>query len=480
MRTIQTLPQSGFSASELEEVLLKCKSGDVRWDQGKIFGFVYHPGSFYAKVAERYLQAFLYESTLNPATFPSLRRFEREIVQMASGLVHGDRQVSGSVTSGGTESIILALKVARELAREKGNMEEPFEVILPETIHPAFLKGCDLLSLLPVLVPVGIGKRADPEAMEASISPRTILIACSAPCFPYGVVDPVEELGEVARKHRMFMHVDACLGGFMLPFLESSGNAVPRFDFRVRGVTSLSMDAHKYGYAPKGTSVLLFRERAMRRKQFFIHTEWPGGIFASTTLLGTRSGGPLAGCWAIMNHLGAEGYRTIASAVMDTTHKIADGIRHLEGLRLLAEPDMSVLAFTSDTGDIHRVGDALARKGWHLDRLQFPDALHLTITQLNVGVEEKFLNDLESVLHEQQERSMKSQPHRQPEKMLSRIMECLPDQMVDPLVRKAGEKMGTENGDRGRSVSALYGFSATMKDRKNMKKMIINLLDGLY
>ncbi|MCK4745977.1 MAG: aspartate aminotransferase family protein, partial [Bacteroidales bacterium] len=383
MRKKEVFPEKGWTGAELVEKLPVCKSDDARWDQGKIFGFVYHPGNYYAKLSEEYLHAFMYDSTLNPSTFPSLRNFEKDIVSMAVELMHGNRNVAGNVTTGGTESIFLALKVARDLACESCNENIQFEVILPETIHPAFLKACDYLSLKAILVPVGEDKRADPEAMSEAITDNTILICCSAPCFPYGVVDPVSRIGQIAKKHNILFHVDACMGGFMLPFIEEIGYAIPAFDFRIPGVTSISLDAHKYGYAPKGTSIILYRNRKLRMRQFFIHTDWSGGIFASTTFMGTKSGGPLAGCWAIMNHLGKEGYRTIAGEVMKTTVRIKEGIQNIESLRIIGDPDMSVLAFTSKNGDIYNIGDALASKGWHLDRLQFPDALHLTVTQLN-------------------------------------------------------------------------------------------------
>jgi glutamate/tyrosine decarboxylase-like PLP-dependent enzyme len=480
MKTVKEIPETGYTRAEMAELLSRCKLKDARWDQGKVFGFVYHPGEYYSKVAEEYLHEFLYESTLNPSTFPSLKDFERDIVQMATGLMHGNRQVTGNVTTGGTESIFLALKVARELAREKMSHQDWFEVILPETIHPAFLKACDYLSLKAVLVPVGSDKRADPLAMEGSITGRTILLACSAPCFPYGIVDPVGAMGEIAKRHHLPLHVDACMGGFILPFLEELGYPVPSFDFRVPGVTSVSLDAHKYGYAPKGTSILLFRNRAMRKKQFFVHTDWPGGIFASTTFMGTKSGGPLAGCWAVMNHLGKEGYRTMAGKVMQTTLNIAGGIRQMTGLQLLTEPDMSVLAFTSTHGDIHQIGDELALKGWHLDRLQFPDALHMTITQLNTGKETQFMKDLQEIVSKKESLERKQRNTRISSELLYRGFSSVPGKLAARIARKAGSEMGGADRGPDRSQSALYGISASFQNRKNMKDLVINLLDGMF
>jgi glutamate/tyrosine decarboxylase-like PLP-dependent enzyme len=304
---------------------------------------------------------------------------------MCRELMHGDTRVAGNVTTGGTESIFLALNVAREISRERFGNEVRTEVVLPETAHPAFLKACNYLSLKPVLVPVDRDGKADAEATEAAITPNTIMLVASAPCYPYGTVDPIGALGKIALRHKLLLHVDACMGGFMLPFLEDLGYDIPGFDFRVAGVTSISLDAHKYGYAPKGTSILLYKNRELRKKQFFVHTEWQGGIFASTTFMGTKSGGPVAGCWAIMKHLGREGYREIAGEVMRTSIRIRQGISVFKGLEILGDPQMSVLAFTSKSGNIFNIGDALQRRGWQLDRLQFPDALHLTVTQLNIA-----------------------------------------------------------------------------------------------
>jgi len=476
----QILPERGIPGAKLKAMLEDHKSGDAVWSQGKTFGFVYHPGEQKAELSEEYLAAFQYESTLNPSAFPSLRKFEKDILGMAKDLMHGGRHVAGSLSTGGTESIFLALKVARDMAMEAGVKEAPFEVLLPSTAHPAFLKACHYLSLKPVLVPVEKNGRAVPEAMQDAISSRTIIMAASAPCFPYGVVDPVKQLGALALKHRLLFHVDACMGGFILPFMEELGYKVPMFDFRVPGVSSISLDAHKYGYAPKGSSILLYRNRKLRKKQFFVHTEWQGGIFASTTFMGTKSGGPLAGCWAIMNHLGREGYREIVKEVMLTSLRIREGISALEGLEIVGDPDMSLLAFTSKAGNIFNIGDALSKKGWHLDRLQFPDALHLTITRLNIGMEEEFLRDLAGVLGEQVELMKEYKATLVSVKVADTLTRILPSAMVDRLSRWAGSMISRAGEGSRVPQAALYGMSASGRNRKNIKKLVTNLLDGMY
>jgi sphinganine-1-phosphate aldolase len=316
--------------------------------------------------------------------------------------------------------------------------------------------------------------------MEAAITARTILLAASAPCFPFGVVDPVKELGKIALRHKLLLHVDACMGGFMLPFLEDLGYEIPEFDFRVAGVTSISLDAHKYGYAPKGVSIILYRNRKLRKKQFFIHTEWPGGIFASTTFMGTKSGGPVAGCWAIMKHLGRNGYRDIAREVMLTTRRIRSGIEGFRSLEIIGNPHMSVLAFTSKQDNIFNIGDALQKKGWHLDRLQFPDALHLTLTSLNVGMEEEFLRDLAEVLDEEETLNKELITTRRSIQTADTLNRIFPSLLMDSLWRLAGKMMNRSGGKPRIPQAALYGLSASCTNRKNIRKLVTNLLDGMY
>ncbi len=477
---INHLPESGATAEQLLMQLRTSLSREANWKGGQVFGYVYHAGEAASEVSESYFRAFMHESTLNPTTFPSLHRFQREVVKMAAGLMNGGRQVAGTMTSGGTESIFLALFAAREEALEQGKTTGPFEVILPETIHPAFLKACKYLMIKEVIVPVGSDRRADPSAMERAITHNTILLACSAPSYPYGLVDPVEELGRIAQKYHLMLHVDACLGGFILPFMEQLGEPVPPFDFRVPGITSLSLDAHKYGYAPKGNSILLYRRRALRKKQFYVYADWPGGIYASVSFMGTRSGGPAAGCWAMMKSMGKQGYRELAREAMETTRKLASGIAAIKGLELLHDPVFPIIAFTSPGQNIHRIGDAMSARGWHLDRLQFPDALHMVITRSHVSTVNPFLHELQEVVREC------SLPDRQVHSTtriagaVRGIMRLFPEALAERVLRRAGASMGAPAGGRGSRQAAMYGLSATLENRKDMKRFVLNLLDGMF
>lgn len=472
------IPEKGLTADALRAMLPGLKSTGADWAGGKVFGTVYHPGGMCVEIAREYREAFADESTLNPSLFPSLRYFEKEIVRMAAGLMNGGRGITGSVTTGGTESIFLALKTARDLASAERNTETKWEVVVPGTAHPAFLKACHFLSLKAVVVDPGEDGKADPQAMESAITDRTILLVCSAPCFPYGVVDPVPRIACIALKHRLLLHVDACMGGFVLPFMEELGHAVPRFDFRVPGVTSISLDAHKYGYAPKGVSIILYRSRKLREKQFFVHTEWPGGIFASTTFMGTKSGGTIAACWATMKYLGREGYLEITRRVMETTEKIREGIEGLADLYIIGEPDMTVLAFGSRKGMISGIGDALSSRGWHLDRLQYPDALHLTVTHLNTGMEKRFLQDLGEVMRELSHRDRKRSSGI-PSSSVGSLTGLVPSALRSRLFRTAGRMMGRGKKGSG-SHSAIYGISQGIRNRRNVREMVLHLLEGMY
>jgi len=476
MKAGTTLSEKGFSESEMMNMLRDMMENEIKWKEGRMFGYVFGAGKETSRMAETFSRAFASQNTLNPNCFPALRKFETDIVRMCATLLHGSNKVKGNVTSGGTESIFLALSVARTIAFEQYQLTTP-EIILPVTAHPAFLKACHYLGLKPVITGVDNEKRADAEAIKNAINKNTILIVCSAPCFPYGVVDPVEQIARLAVKEGKLLHVDACMGGMMLPFIKMLGYHVPRFDFSVSGVTSVSLDLHKYGYAPKGCSVILYKNRQMRKKQFYIYPDWPGGIYASTTFMGTKSGGPVAGAWAVMHTLGKKGYLEMAEKVMRTAQMIRDGIEALEGLSVVGRPDMSLLAFTSDKGDIFNIGDGLSARGWHLDRLQIPPCLHLTVNYLNVGREEEFLYDLTQV---HQNFARLYEERKQTEKrisMVNKIFGFVPSFISDYFSRNAGQYM---NNHSNQSQAAVYGLSASFTNRAKLKQLMENMLDGMF
>jgi sphinganine-1-phosphate aldolase len=331
--------------------------------------------------------------------WPSTVRFEAEIVAMTAAMLNGPEAV-GTVTSGGTESILLAMKAYRDQARAERRIARP-EMVIPTTAHAAFLKAAEYFRIEPILIPVDHDFRADPRAADAAITRNTVVVVGSAPSFAHGAIDPIPELAEVARHRRVGMHVDACLGGFLLPWMERLGHTVPPFDFRVPGVTSMSADTHKYGYAAKGTSVVLYRDRALRRHQYFTAADWPGGLYVSPTLAGSRPGGLSAACWAAMMSMGESGYVESAAKIMEAAGVIRTGIAATPGLRVLGDP-LWVIAFASDEVDIYRVNEEMARRGWSLNGLQHPPAVHLAVTLRHAqpGVPEHFLSDLAAAVAE--------------------------------------------------------------------------------
>ncbi len=298
-----TLPASGRPKLEILDELRKLKQSDSRWDNGRMFAFVYAPAQEAVELMHETSKLCFFDNAISPSHFPSLARLESEVVTMASGLLHGNDQVVGNITSGGTESILMAVKTARDLALRKNPAMCEMEIILPWSAHPAFHKAAHILGLKTVKLPLDDDYRADIAQLPGLINKNTIIMVGSAPSYSHGVIDPIREMGSLAGKYGLYFHVDACLGGFSLPFMEKLVYPVPPFDFRVKGVTSVSADLHKYGYCSKGASLVLYRNRAIRKAQFFAHSDWPGGLYGSPTLSGSRSGVPVAVAWAMLNYL---------------------------------------------------------------------------------------------------------------------------------------------------------------------------------
>ena len=364
---------------------------DIDWRGGRAFSLVYNVDDHeHEELLEQVGVRYLHDNALNPFKYPSVLQMELDVIAMAADLL-GTEPNAGSMTSGGTESIFLAVQVARDHARTVRGIAEP-QLLTPQTAHPAFAKAAKYLDVEHVLVPVGSDGRADPAATERAITEHTGLIVGSAPCYPYGVIDPIEIMAAMAAERGILFHTDACLGGWLLPWWERLGVNVPPWDFRVPGVTSISADIHKYGYTFKGASTVLYRSRDLLQHQFFWYDDWPGGLYASGTAAGTRSAAPIAGAWAAISHLGVDGYMRLAEIVRNTSTKFQTGIAAIEGLRLTHEPDLSLFEFGSDTLDIGAVADVMDDRGWNLDRQQ--GGLHLMISPYHARVVDEFLTDL--------------------------------------------------------------------------------------
>jgi sphinganine-1-phosphate aldolase len=389
------LPATGSGGDDVLARLRANRHDDADWRSGRIFGLIFHPDDdeleeLLADVSREYLA----ENALNPVRFPSLARLERETADMVAGLLHGTPG-AGGLTSGGTESIFMSVLVARETARSKG-IADPV-LVTAITAHPAFAKACHLLDMRQIRVPVDEGYRLDVAAMRAAVGPDTAMVVASAPCYPYGVIDPVEEVAALAREAGVLCHVDACLGGMMLPFWERLGEPVPPWDFRVEGVTSISADLHKYGYAFKGASVLLHRDVDRYRSQWwFDDGAWGGGMYGSPTTAGTRPAPPIAGAWAALQHLGEEGFLRQARKVRDATRRLQAGIEAIDELSLTSTPDLCVFQFGSDVLDMRVVADSLAEQGWFPNRQ--PGGLHVMVSPVHDRVGDEFLAALRTAV----------------------------------------------------------------------------------
>ncbi|HEY5888168.1 MAG TPA: aminotransferase class V-fold PLP-dependent enzyme, partial [Acidimicrobiales bacterium] len=325
----------------------------------------------------------------------TLPRMEQEVVLMAGDLFGGEPG-AGSLTSGGTESIFLAVQVARDHARENG-IADP-ELLTANTAHPAFAKAAKYLDVPHRKISVAEDLRLHGEQVAEAIDARTALVVGSAPCYPFGVIDHITDIAAVAQDAGVLCHVDACLGGWLLPWWERLGETVPPWDLRVPGVTSLSADVHKYGYATKGASTVLYSSRDLYRHQLFLYDEWPGGLYGSSTSAGTRGGVPIAEAWAAVRHLGAEGYLRLAEVVRDATRGFQAGIEGIVGVDITGDPDLSVFEFGSTSLDIGGVADVMDDRGWHLDRQQ--GGLHVMVSPGHADVVDQFVADLTDAVAE--------------------------------------------------------------------------------
>ena len=472
------LPAAGRSKEAVLAEMQAARANDLRWHEGRVFSLVFFAGDEAASLLKEAYNLFFSENGLNPTAFPSLRRFETEVVAMSARLLGGDDHVVGNMTSGGTESILMTVLTAREWARaHRPGIHTP-EMILPATAHPAFDKAAHYFGVRLVRVPVAPDLRADVAAMQAAITPNTILIVGSAPAYPHGLVDPISELAAVAQAHGLLCHVDACVGGFMLPFVRQLGYPVPDFDFQVPGVTSISADLHKYGYAAKGASVILYRDGALRRHQLFAVTDWAGGIYASPTMGGTRPGGAIAAAWAIMNYLGEEGYRRLAAQVMQATEQIRAGINAIDGLHVLGDPPMSLMAIASDRLNVYEVGDEMGARGWHLDRQQFPPTLHLTLNYAHVHQTDAFLRDLAAATAQVRRPSLRKTLDRLLVALARGAAKWLPAGMVSKLTGRVSGLVGGSGGGLPERSAAMYGMMGSLPNRGDLKEVVLDLVEG--
>ncbi len=391
-------PEGRDRQTIIEELATMAAEEDRIADRGRVSGSIYHGDHDHYRFLSEAYRLFAHANVLQRDMYPSATKLEAEIVAMTSAMLHGDAQTCGVVTFGGTESLINPVLAYRDRARAEKGIDKP-EMIVPRTAHVALDKAGHLLGVKIVKAPLRDDWKVDVDWVREHVNQNTIALVGSAPNYAHGVIDPIKGLSEIALHHDIGLHVDACLGGFILPWGERLGYDIPRFDFRVAGVTSMSADTHKYGYSLKGTSVLMYRTAELRRYQYFTHPDWPGGIYFSPGLSGSRSGGVVAAAWAAMVSLGEAGYLDVAGRIFKTAARIRDGVRSIPELELIGEPTF-VVAFRARELDIFHVNDHLIEKGWRLNALQLPPALHFCVTRPNTadGVAEAFVSDLQQAV----------------------------------------------------------------------------------
>ena len=451
----ERLPALGWTPEQVRAELEKL--GDMkhtRWEDGRVSGAVYHGGPELSDLQSEAFRKFGVANPIHPDVFPGVRKMEAEIVAMTLSLFHAPETGAGVTTSGGTESIIMAVLAARQKAHAERGVREP-EIILPETAHVAFRKAAEYFKIRTHLVPCPAPSyKCHIPTVSRLINTNTILLVGSAPNFPHGIIDDIPALSRLAQKHNppLPLHVDCCLGSFLMPFLAEAGYEAPDFDFKVPGVTSISVDTHKYGFAPKGNSVVLYRTKELRRYQYYVCPDWSGGVYASPSMAGSRPGALIAGCWASLMRMGEEGYLGTCLKIVGAAKRIEEAIRTSDRLRrsivVIGKPMVSVVAFRSPpnapndeyTVDIYDVADAMSAKGWHLNALQDPPAIHAAVTVPMAAAVEDLIRDLEEVV----------------------------------------ETHGGVKSEKKGDAAALYGVAGALPDKSIVRELASGFLDCLY
>ncbi|KAJ8953168.1 hypothetical protein NQ318_017196 [Aromia moschata] len=400
---VTTLPENRLPKDEiLHKLSQNLVLGDYDWKNGSVSGAVYvYNQDLINLVGEVYAKTS-YTNPLHPDLFPGLCKMEAEVVRISATLFHGDENACGTMTSGGTESILMACKAYRDYGREVKGIKRP-EIVVPTTVHSAFDKAAQFLGLRVRSIKIDPHTcQVNIRSFKRAINSNTVLLVGSAPNFPYGTMDDIAAISELGFKYDVPVHVDSCLGGFLTCFMEEAGHPVPPCDFRLRGVTSISADTHKYGFTPKGSSVILYREPKYLHHQYTVTTDWPGGVYGSPTVSGSRAGGNIAVCWATLLSFGKEGYVAATRDIIHTTRYIEKGLRRMKGIFIFGQPATSVIALGSNDFQIYRLSSALKEKGWNLNVLQFPSGIHICVTHVHTqsGVADRFLNDVRDALGE--------------------------------------------------------------------------------
>jgi sphinganine-1-phosphate aldolase len=399
---MHALPAKGRPWAELKAELEAAKADDFSWRKGRMALYFYYLDEEVTRVAQQAYLAYWTENAMGQRAFPSMKRLESEVIGMGLALHHAPPEATATFTSGGSESIFLAVKTARDWARETKGIAAP-NIVIPRTAHPTFDRAAQHLGIAVHRVPTTRNDfRADPEAMASRIDGNTIMLLGSAPNYPFGVFDPIRDIAALAQAHGLWMHVDACVGGFLAPFVRKTGRAIPDFDFAVPGVMSISADLHKYAYAAKGASMMMLRDAALQKWQTFTFNDWERGAYVNNTAQGTRAGGAVAAAWAVMNFLGEEGYVHWAGVLMDTVDRMAAGIAAIPGLAVLEPHELCIFVYrASDPSlDIGAVAEGLTRRGWFVGRQAEPAGIHLHLNPVHSVAVDDYLSDLRDAVAE--------------------------------------------------------------------------------
>lgn len=391
------LPEKGLQHDEIiKHVDDYLALGHYRWKEGFISGGVYYYDPELVKLVTEVYGKASYTNPLHADVFPGICKMEAEVVRMTATLFNGNQNACGTMTTGGTESIMMACKAYRDYARDVKGINKP-NIVLSKTAHTAFDKSAKYFGMHTKSVPVHPDTtEVDIKAMERAINGNTVMLVGSAPNYPYGTIDDIEAIAKLGKKYNIPVHVDACLGGFLIIFMRRAGYPLKPFDFGVDGVTSISADTHKYGFTPKGSSVILYSDKIYRHYQYTVTTEWPGGVYGSPTVNGSRAGGIIAATWATMMNFGLEGYVEGTRRIIDTARYIEAELRKIDHIYIFGTPATSVVAIGSNEFDIFRLSSELNGLGWNLNSLQFPSGIHICVTHMHTqnGIADKFIADV--------------------------------------------------------------------------------------
>ncbi|KAG2214042.1 hypothetical protein INT46_004957 [Mucor plumbeus] len=437
-----TLPAKGLTEQEVLESLHKFEGLEAAdWAAGKVSGSIYHGGEDLTKILAEAYKIFAIANPLHPEIFPGIRRMEAESVAMVLSMYNAPSTGCGTMTSGGTESILMACKTYRDMYKDLKGINYP-EMVVPNTIHAAFMKAASYFKIKLITIPIDpVTLKVDVKKMERAITKNTVMIAGSAVNFPHGIADDISALGKLAKKYKIGLHVDCCLGSFIMPYLEKAGYPTTDFDFRVDGVTSISCDTHKYGFAAKGSSIIMYRNAIIRKYQYFLYSQWTGGIYASPSIAGSRPGALIAGCWSALMYMGDNGYLKACKDIVGARRIMEAGVRSIPQLHVKGDPIGPVLSFgANEPLNIYDVGDKLSARGWNLSALQNPSGLHISTTLPWVNSAETFVKDLK---------------------------ECVQGLVDDP---------SSGNG----STAAIYGTAASVPDKTIVDDVAAGFLDLLY